>query len=645
MPEPLPPAAPSSLAAEARRAPLDAVGEALKGTADADPRPALNGTADADPRPALNGTADADPRPALNGTADADPQPALHGISLVSLLEDLGPPSSGSERRAASLIGVLVSGRYRIEELLGQGGMGAVYRGEQIHLRKRVAIKVLHPDVEQTPGVVERFEREAVAGAHVQHPNVAAAIDFGKLDDGSYFLVLEYVEGTPLSTVLQEGPLPARRALRIARQMAAALAAVHEMGIVHRDVKPHNTLLGPDDHVKIIDFGLAKVSLDALPHASRWAAPRDSRLTSSGMIFGTPGYLAPEAALGMAEVDARSDLYALGATLYEMLCGCRPFEWTDEASLFQRLRAEDPPAIGERAPEVSVPAEAERVAMRLMQRAPRDRFGSAREALEAIDTALAAIERSTVLPSRAPGPDRVRRWMPAALAVGLLVFAWQRLSPGPIASVAPPLSAPASLSAVSAPAPVASAPIAPEVSPTEVDNLDTAGFWALFEKSSAVKDWTTGSRAFLALARREPALLDDEITRARVVALAAGIAHEGPSELSTAIFDVLTSQAGAGGLDALYELAVSRGGTRGGHLAREILLRPDVKRRESPALRIAIEFFAAPCATRRRLLDRAAAEGDRRTLVQLQEAHVTRRCGRDNRRDEALIRLRARLAN
>jgi len=120
-----------------------------------------------------------------------------------AFLDELGPPSLSSKERAASLVGTLISGRYRVDEIAGQGGMGAVFRGEQIHLRKRVAIKVLHPDTERLPGLVDRFEREAVAGAHVQHPNVAAAIDFGKLDDGSYFLVLEYVEGS----------CPARRAL------------------------------------------------------------------------------------------------------------------------------------------------------------------------------------------------------------------------------------------------------------------------------------------------------------------------------------------------------------------------------------------------------------------------------------------------
>src|SRR4051812_4843044 len=143
-------------------------------------------------------------------------------LSNSVLVEDLGPSSKASEERAASLVGTLVSGRYQVLEVLGEGGMGAVYLGEQIHLRKRIAVKVLHPGIEKMPGLVARFEREAVAGAHVQHPNVAAAIDFGRLEDGSYFLVLEYVEGVALSHVLEGGPLPAPRALRIARQMAAA---------------------------------------------------------------------------------------------------------------------------------------------------------------------------------------------------------------------------------------------------------------------------------------------------------------------------------------------------------------------------------------------------------------------------------------
>src|SRR5262249_37473898 len=196
-------------------------------------------------------------------------------------------------------------GRYRINELSGAGGMGAVYRGEQIHLRKRVAIKLLRPDAERLPEIVARFEREAIAGAHVQHPNVAAAIDFGQLEDRSYFLVLEYVEGTPLKDVMEKGPLPALRALKIAREIAAALEAVHAKSIVHRDIKPQNVLLDAQDHIKVIDFGLAKVRIELLSEATRTATRPDVVLTTAGVVFGTIAYMAPEASLGMEAVDHR----------------------------------------------------------------------------------------------------------------------------------------------------------------------------------------------------------------------------------------------------------------------------------------------------------------------------------------------------
>src|SRR5215475_11930261 len=133
-----------------------------------------------------------------------------------------GPPSGSDPRR---LLGLVISGRYRIEELIGEGGMGAVYRAQHTHLSKRLAVKVLHPEMLNLTEAVERFEREAIAGAHIEHPNVAAATDFGKLDDGSHFLVLEYLVGEDLRSVVGQGPLSPERALRIARQIALALRA------------------------------------------------------------------------------------------------------------------------------------------------------------------------------------------------------------------------------------------------------------------------------------------------------------------------------------------------------------------------------------------------------------------------------------
>src|ERR1019366_4226668 len=141
------------------------------------------------------------------------------------------------------LIGMTLSGRYLIERLIGEGGMGAVYQAEHTHMRKRLAVKVLHPEMSRLPEVVPRFEREAMAAAHIDHPNVAAATDFGKLDDGSFFLVLEYIEGEILRDVVGRARLEAPRALHIVEQVAAALGRAHAIGIVHRDLKPENVML------------------------------------------------------------------------------------------------------------------------------------------------------------------------------------------------------------------------------------------------------------------------------------------------------------------------------------------------------------------------------------------------------------------
>ncbi len=340
------------------------------------------------------------------------------------------PSDDGDARardRAEHLVGRTIDGRYRIDGVLAMGGMGAVYVGRHLKLKKRVALKVLHPAAEDDPELVSRFEREALAGGHVSHPHVAAATDFGELADGTRFLVMEYVKGITLrSLVEREGALPAERAARIARQIAVALGEIHGRGIVHRDLKPRNVMLTEDDFVKIVDFGLAKVEAGRMSTVTAEEEADDARLTTAGVVFGTFGHLAPEAALGMASVDARSDLYALGVMLYEMLAGKHPFEAKTDLELFARQRTRRAPPIAERAPGVVVPEALERVALRLLERDPGDRFQSAADLMAAIDAAEPSASQVPLPPpeslvlSNRPGPpdevvDAVRKmWGPLA---------------------------------------------------------------------------------------------------------------------------------------------------------------------------------------------------------------------------------------
>jgi serine/threonine-protein kinase len=295
----------------------------------------------------------------------------------------------------ASLIGSTLSGRYRIDRLLGEGGMGAVYEAEHTHMRKKLAVKVLHPEMSRLPEVVARFEREAMAAAHIDHPNVAGATDFGKLDDGSFFLVLEFVEGQSLRDALGPGRLELGRALHVSLQIAGALLRAHALGIVHRDLKPENVMLvdreNDPDFVKVLDFGIAKVPVGLLaseePAASA-ASGAPKILTQVGMVYGTPEYMAPEQALGQP-VDARADLYSLGAMLYEMLAGTRPFDNESKVALLGMHVTARVPPFGERAPEAKIPEEVEAIVMRLMKKEAKERFPDAKELIEALVNVIA----------------------------------------------------------------------------------------------------------------------------------------------------------------------------------------------------------------------------------------------------------------
>jgi serine/threonine-protein kinase len=305
----------------------------------------------------------------------------------------MSPQSQPSSTTAPPIApGTLIADRYRVDAMLGEGAMGAVYLAEHVQLRKRLAIKVLLPQWTTTAEVVARFEQEAVAAGAISHPNVAAATDFGRLADGSFFLVLEYLEGRTLRAELAAGPLPTARALMIARGIALGVAAAHAKGIVHRDLKPENAMLvtrdGDPDFVKVLDFGIARIER---------TGPGGQALTSAGAVLGTPHYMAPEQALG-SSVDARADLYALGVMLFEMLTGECPFRGAALTLVRQHLLTPAPalpPTVAER-----VPSEVRSLVARLLEKEPAARYASAAEVVLALNGCLAAL---------APSPARTTR--------------------------------------------------------------------------------------------------------------------------------------------------------------------------------------------------------------------------------------------
>ncbi len=308
-----------------------------------------------------------------------------------------GPARSGGEGGAevdsstAGLVGTVLSDRYKLLRWLGEGAMGAVYLAEHTLMHKRVAVKVLHAEMSRLPEVVTRFEREAVAAGHIEHPNVAAATDFGKLEDGSFFLVLEYVEGVSLRHRINRGALAVARALHIVRQIASALGRAHQLGIVHRDLKPENVMLverdGDPDFVKVLDFGIARVPMGEL---AREPKSGTAAITRAGMVYGTPEYMAPEQALGQ-DLDARADLYALGVMLYEMIAGWRPFDADSKVQLLGMHVTAAIPSIRDKAPDTTVPAGVDALIRALMAKDMRDRPASAKDVVDAIDALLPSV--------------------------------------------------------------------------------------------------------------------------------------------------------------------------------------------------------------------------------------------------------------
>jgi serine/threonine-protein kinase len=300
--------------------------------------------------------------------------------------------------------GALVAERYRVVSFLGEGGMGAVYRVEHQHMRKAFALKVLHRAFLSRPEIVARFEREARAAGSIDHPNVAAATDFGQLPDGSFFLILEFVGGRSLRHEIAGGALEPDRARRIVSGIVAGVGAAHAKGIVHRDLKPDNVMLvdhdGDPDFVKVLDFGIAKVEPLAPTGAGGVATP----LTQMGAVIGTLEYMSPEQALGNP-VDARSDLYSIGVIFYELLSGQCPFDG-DAVGLLKQHVLGDVPALPTDVAAKLDPRIA-RIVYKLLAKQPAERFATAAEVGVALSEAAAA-PRIVVSPTPRPTKLAVR---------------------------------------------------------------------------------------------------------------------------------------------------------------------------------------------------------------------------------------------
>ncbi|HWM88723.1 MAG TPA: serine/threonine-protein kinase, partial [Kofleriaceae bacterium] len=285
-------------------------------------------------------------------------------------------------------IGDVLDSRYRIVGLLGQGGMGSVYRAEHVAIRRHVAIKVLHPDFAGDPDHSKRFQREAFVTGRADHPNCVTVSDFGPLAGGGFYLVMELVDGVVLGDLLaQEGRLPARRALHIARHLLRGLAHAHAAGVVHRDIKPSNVILvqqGDDlDFAKLLDFGVAKL-VEGAPVADA----QDQQITRIGTTVGTPTYVAPEQAVGGA-VDPRSDLYSLSVVLFEMIAGQPPFRAEDVVKLLGMHLSAPVPAMSELVPGLTVSPPVEQLVRAGLEKDKASRHPSAAAYGAAIDELFA----------------------------------------------------------------------------------------------------------------------------------------------------------------------------------------------------------------------------------------------------------------
>jgi serine/threonine-protein kinase len=281
---------------------------------------------------------------------------------------------------ADPMIGHCLAGRYLIERRLGRGGMGMVYLARHQALGKAVAVKLIHSEMARNELNMARFEREARSAAALDHEHVVDVIDYGHTEDGLAFMVMEALEGRTVGEMIEEvGPLPAGRATAIAWQIAKGLRVAHEAGLIHRDLKSPNVFLVDRegrDHVKLLDFGISKI-LES-------DNEDDVKLTSTGVVMGTPNYLSPEQAKGEKDIDHRADIYALGVIFYEMLTGTLPFTGSNVLELAYKHISVEPEPPSAKRPDLNIPPELDRVVLRCLSKEPEARYQTAPELMAAL---------------------------------------------------------------------------------------------------------------------------------------------------------------------------------------------------------------------------------------------------------------------